>query len=253
MPYLIDDVLESYTFFLFVCSIRGYTCFELFTHKHSKFERIYRTGNKINVPNSYAYKIRKVGAMKRLLLIMYKCVRTSIKTSINMVRKKYLFWYAYGISYWCVADIFLYNTPYYPIPINDIQVFLHTSSHPTHTQVISSIPCSLFTLLSLLCIHPMSLPPQLPVSIVLITYHEIYHILPTLTSSQAPCTHLVSPPQPTTTFPYHQLLGSNVTFHPSCAEDAHSLNITHISTTYHARHIDISMLISKTQATRVRS
>ena len=61
-PRRIDDVMYSDTFFSNITSIRGFKCFQLFTYKYSKFERIELMKRKANAPEAYEDVIRSVGA-----------------------------------------------------------------------------------------------------------------------------------------------------------------------------------------------
>ena len=60
-PCRIDDVLFSDTFLSYVCSIRGYRCFQMFACKYSNFERIHLMSREANTPEAYEDTIRSIG------------------------------------------------------------------------------------------------------------------------------------------------------------------------------------------------
>ena len=59
-PRRIDGVMYSGTLFSNITSIRGFECFQLFTYKYSKFERIELMKREENVPEAYEDVIRSV-------------------------------------------------------------------------------------------------------------------------------------------------------------------------------------------------
>ena len=66
-PHRIDDIMYLDTFFSNISSIISYKCFQIFTYKCSKFERIELMRREVNAPDAYEYVVRGVGSPTKIV------------------------------------------------------------------------------------------------------------------------------------------------------------------------------------------